>query len=281
MSPECGFQASTNLTKSEGMDISLQILYYDFSATEDDFDYATKTLKTTPTYVDSPFPAWLRESDVPSNDTFSDWFRNVDNNYVFETNIVIPWLNTSSIYDPINRYWSESFFPLDGLGYAAEHQRDCSYVLHNFGFTSAIRTGMHFTGREEIAVGGGEEIFVYVNKILVLQVQREYQSVTTCKKVSLANANAQELPRPQVEAQLAAYYVRPPCTQSVARPWHLLDLTGILNWHSTWPSTWNLTLRPQLGPHLAPHMAPHLGTSLAPQLGTSDFVGTHWRALSR
>ena len=50
---------------------------------------------------------------------------------------------------------------------------------------------MHFTGREEIAVGGGEEIFVYVNKILVLQVQREYQSVTDCKKVSLANADGE------------------------------------------------------------------------------------------
>nr|XP_054757339.1 uncharacterized protein LOC129263455 [Lytechinus pictus] len=181
--------ASTNLTESGGLDISLQILYYDFSATEDDFDSSTKTLKISPTYVDSPFPAWLRESDDPTSDTFSDWFRNVDNNYVFETNIVIPWLNTSSIYDPINRYWSPSYFPLDGLGYTAEDQRDCSYVLHNFGFTSAIRTGIHFNGSEEITVGGGEEIFVYLNKILVLQSQREYQSITKCKKVSLANAD--------------------------------------------------------------------------------------------
>eukprot|EP00057_Strongylocentrotus_purpuratus_P011309 XP_011665783.1 PREDICTED: uncharacterized protein LOC105439011 [Strongylocentrotus purpuratus] len=43
--------ASTNLTESEGLDISLQIIYYDFSGHwKMYFDYATKTLKgTTPT----------------------------------------------------------------------------------------------------------------------------------------------------------------------------------------------------------------------------------------
>ena len=48
---------------------------------------------------------------------------------------------------------------------------------------------MHFSGSEEITIGGGEEVWVYVNKVLVLQVLKSSQSVTPCKKVSLANAN--------------------------------------------------------------------------------------------
>ncbi|XP_072182297.1 uncharacterized protein [Diadema setosum] len=177
--------ANTNITDSEGRDISFSITYYDFSNGDADFDSSTKTLKSSPTYIDSPFQSWLSESADPVNDAFSNWFRVVDSSYVFETNIVLPWLNTSSV----NRYWSASYFPIDGLGYAAEGQRDCSYVLHNFGFTSAIRSAMTFNGSEEIAVGGGEEVWVYVNKVLVLQVLREYQTITKCKRISLANAN--------------------------------------------------------------------------------------------
>ena len=64
------------------------------------------------------------------------------------------------------------------------------YKLFPFArFTCAIRTGMHFNGSEEITIGGGEEVWVYVNKVLVLQAHRESQPVTKCKKISLANAN--------------------------------------------------------------------------------------------
>ena len=73
------------------------------SAVEADFDSSTKSLKNWPTYVDSPYQSWLRESDNPTADSFSDWFRETSDNYIFSTNIVIPWLNTSSVYDPINR----------------------------------------------------------------------------------------------------------------------------------------------------------------------------------
>jgi fibro-slime domain-containing protein len=37
-------------------------------------------------------------------------------------------------------------------------------------FTSAIRTGLKFSGNEKITVGGGEELWVFINKVLVIEI---------------------------------------------------------------------------------------------------------------
>ncbi|XP_072182289.1 uncharacterized protein [Diadema setosum] len=51
-------------------------------------------------------------------------------------------------------------------------------------FTSGIRTAIRFTGNEDLAVGGGEEIWVFINKVLVLELHREYQFSLNCKKIT-------------------------------------------------------------------------------------------------
>ena len=59
--------------------------------------------------------------------------------------------------------------------------------LHRF--TSAIRTGMTFNGSETITIGGGDEIWFYVNKILVLELHGDISgNPIKCKKINLANA---------------------------------------------------------------------------------------------
>lgn len=56
-------------------------------------------------------------------------------------------------------------------------------------FTSAVRTGFTFTGQEHFQFAGGEDLWVFVNKVLVLRVIRHNESsVTPCKTFQLKNA---------------------------------------------------------------------------------------------
>ncbi|XP_038053256.1 uncharacterized protein LOC119725765 [Patiria miniata] len=182
--------AQTNSTVSTAQDIKLAITYYDFSSANSDFNPVGKDVVNRPSYVVSPYGAWLAISNNPSSDSFSRWFRNNPGvNYVIESELVLKWLNSSGVVSPINRVWLESFYPVDGLGFTAEGQRDCSFILHNFGFTSAIRTGILFNSTEVITVGGGDEFWVYVNKILVLEVHGDASgNPVRCKRITLASA---------------------------------------------------------------------------------------------
>ncbi|XP_038053348.1 uncharacterized protein LOC119725831 isoform X2 [Patiria miniata] len=182
--------AETNATASTGEDIKLSVIYYDFSFEHPDFTPVGKDVISRPSYVVSPYGAWLAISDNPTSDSFSRWFRHDESlNHAIESELVLEWLNSSGLVNPQNRYWSESFYPVDGLGFAAQGQRDCNFILHNFGFTGAIRTGVMFNGTEVITVGGGDEIWVYVNKILVLEVHGDASgSPVKCKRIMLALA---------------------------------------------------------------------------------------------
>lgn len=56
-------------------------------------------------------------------------------------------------------------------------------------FTSAIRTGLKYQGSEKITVGGGEEIWLFINKQLVIEiVDDRLAASTTCRMVDLSSA---------------------------------------------------------------------------------------------
>ena len=62
-----------------------------FSVTHDDFNgFALSYSINLPSYVPSPYGAWLAISDSPSLDSFSDWFRYVSGtNYEFNSTIIL------------------------------------------------------------------------------------------------------------------------------------------------------------------------------------------------
>ena len=64
------------------------------------------------------------------------------------------------------------------------------YVIFAFSsFTSAIRTGFVFTGQENITIGGGDDVWLFLNRKLVLEVITPPSSNTKhCKRVRLARA---------------------------------------------------------------------------------------------
>ncbi|XP_060085368.1 protein artichoke-like [Ylistrum balloti] len=166
----------------------LPIVYYDFSVSHVDFTGYESTIVSRPTFVPSPFGAWLMRSSTPTTDTFSEWFVSKSGtNYAFDNNITLTIIASSP---PTHRYISDKFYPVDGTGYG-NNEKDCLGEDHNLGFTSAIRSGFVYQGNETIAVGGGDDMWVYLNGNLVLEVTaRGEGSNIPCKKIDISAASA-------------------------------------------------------------------------------------------
>ncbi|XP_060077614.1 uncharacterized protein LOC132557141 [Ylistrum balloti] len=180
---------STNaFTPEDIYDWILPIIYYDFSQTHPDFVGYETAITTKPTYVPSPFGSWLLKSNNPSTDTFSSWF--VDNpptNLAVEDFITLTMIGT---VPPTHRYETYAFFPVDGAG-LGDNQKDCFGEYHNFGFTSAIRAGFVYQGiqNETIAVGGGDDLWVFINDVLVLEVISRKSDIL-CNMIDIYPASA-------------------------------------------------------------------------------------------
>ncbi|KAK3095292.1 hypothetical protein FSP39_012895, partial [Pinctada imbricata] len=167
----------------------LPIVNYDFSVTNSDFNGFADSLITGPTYVASPYGAWLSRSANPASDTFSGWFveQSTAVNYAFSDTII---LTAVALSPPKHRYMSNSYYPVDGRGFGNQ-DKDCYGAEHNFGFTTAIRTGFVYQGSETIAIGGGDDMWLYLNGQLILEVPtRNAGSAIPCKKIDISTASA-------------------------------------------------------------------------------------------
>ncbi|XP_061171608.1 uncharacterized protein LOC133181081 [Saccostrea echinata] len=169
----------------------LPIIYYDYSVTNSDFNGFSNAIISKPTYVPSPYGSWLSRSSNPKSDTFSGWF--VDQtgtsvNYVYKDNITLTLISSSS---PVTHRFTaqNSYFPVDNMGFGNQ-DKDCYGVEHNFGFTSAIRSGFVFQGTESITIGGGDDLWLYLNGKFVMEISsRNTGTNVPCKKISLSTAS--------------------------------------------------------------------------------------------
>jgi fibro-slime domain-containing protein len=56
-------------------------------------------------------------------------------------------------------------------------------------YTSELRTGIKFSGSETITIGGGEELWLFINKILVLDIiTKKTSNEIPCQKIDLSTA---------------------------------------------------------------------------------------------
>jgi len=79
-------------------DFQLDVSYYDFDKTHNDFAHDSSTTVSKPKYVASPYGEWLAVSDNPTCDSFSDWFRNVPNvNHMVQSTVVLKYLATEQV----------------------------------------------------------------------------------------------------------------------------------------------------------------------------------------
>ncbi|XP_078483459.1 uncharacterized protein LOC144743491 [Ciona intestinalis] len=128
-------QGKIPATKSETNLWILPIQYYDFSAYHPDFDGLHTINPTNPSYVASPFGAWLTASANPATDAIASWFRSIPATNQLLSNTITLQNNATGGNNKYS-FIDDTFYPLDGLGFRSESQRDCNGVLHNFGFVS-------------------------------------------------------------------------------------------------------------------------------------------------
>ena len=55
-------------------------------------------------------------------------------------------------------------------------------------FTSVVRTGLKFNGTEKITLGGGEAVWLYINKVLVIEIVSNGSGSAGCSKIDLSPA---------------------------------------------------------------------------------------------
>ncbi|XP_078366394.1 uncharacterized protein LOC144650562 [Oculina patagonica] len=173
----------------------LDVTFYDFRAADGDFvgipsNY--REMYNSPRYIASPYTSWLAVSSNPTGDSFSDWFRAESlRNQHYEGSLQLKkqW-ETDSNGNPVFRYFNDKFFPVDGRGWGAEGQRDCyTNALRNYGFTAAVRTSFNFSGQENMAFAGGEELWVFINGQLAMQVfNNPLNSTIPCATINLSPA---------------------------------------------------------------------------------------------
>ncbi|XP_066913775.1 uncharacterized protein [Clytia hemisphaerica] len=175
--------------------MELQITYYDFEATDPDFDnvkyIADKFIN--PLYIFSPFGSLLAISPHPTGDSFSNWFRGTspNNKEIPSSLTLLSNGNLDSLNDDrkIFKYWSDSYWPLNGKGFQAQGQKDCTTkALQNQGFTSTIRSVFTYQKTERFVFAGGEELWVFINGVMVLQIIHDPSVASIpCKSIKLEN----------------------------------------------------------------------------------------------
>lgn len=168
----------------------LPIVYYDYSVTNSDFNGFSDGIISKPTYVPSPYGSWLLRSANPNADSYSGWFVDQSGtsvNYVYKENITLKLVSSS----PVTHRFSalNSYFPVDNKGFGNQ-DKDCYGVEHNFGFTSAIRSGFVFQGTESVTIGGGDDLWLYLNGKFVMEISsRNMGTNVPCRKISLSAAS--------------------------------------------------------------------------------------------
>jgi fibro-slime domain-containing protein len=96
---------------------------------------------------------------------FGDWYQNVDG-------INVPYVVDLWLEPDAGKYVFDSsrFFPIDPVTTEDDMQEDMDDVLRNFGFTTELHTSFEYQGGESFTFRGDDDVFVFVNRALVVDL---------------------------------------------------------------------------------------------------------------
>jgi fibro-slime domain-containing protein len=106
----------------------------------------------------------------PTVDWFGMWYTD---NATFNKTIVST-LTLPQIAGGAFQFNSNAFFPIDGIGGWGNTPGEA----HNFGFTSATRYWFEYSGAATLTFLGDDDVFVYVNKQLAVDLGGTHQAAT-------------------------------------------------------------------------------------------------------
>ena len=123
-------------------------------------------------------PMYGQQTTTKAN--FDEWYRATPN--VNKPYIVYFYFEPAA---GVLTFQSNAFFPLDNAGWG-----DTPHQQHNFGFTTELHTQFNYKGAETFSFTGDDDLWVFINKKLALDVGGLHPQVS--KKISL-NTEAAKL----------------------------------------------------------------------------------------